>query len=233
MHHLALVILSFLCVTLLAATQPSGQRQSPIDLRPHAPVANQGQISIKLGTGPATLVHKGKTIQADWRGSAHSQLVLNGHVYKPLQLHFHAGSEHRFNGIQHALEMHIVHQSVTDKTQLAVLGFAFELSSRTNPFLDQFFPALATNALASHGAQVPVDAIAGKALGVLHGAQFYRYQGSLTTTPFSENVEWVVAAATQPISQAQLNAYLALCPKPTARDVQPLHGRTVTLVQLD
>jgi carbonic anhydrase len=49
-------------------------------------------------------------------------------TYRLLQMHFHwQGSEHKFNGRKFAGELHLVHQSLTDPTKFAVLGFLFDV----------------------------------------------------------------------------------------------------------
>lgn len=59
-------------------------------------------------------------------------------LYKILQLHIHAPSEHTFDGEERDLELHIVHKSYNDDS-LAVVAIYFDLDEggdRTNPFLD-------------------------------------------------------------------------------------------------
>ncbi|KAG9399685.1 hypothetical protein AC1031_011563 [Aphanomyces cochlioides] len=223
----------FALVSLAAAKSKStGKRQSPIDLPAldSTPVGDE-TIQLTVSKSSAYLSHLGKTAQAAWDGGKKGQLVLNCEKYKALQLHFHMGSEHRIEGEQYALEMHIVHQNVNDPDQLAVIGVLFEESDETNPFLDQIFPALEDNEFVN-GTQVDLGVVRGKSLELTPGTVFYRYPGSLTTPPYSENVEWVVSSTIQPISTEQLEAYSNQFPKPTTRDVQRLHGREVTLVEL-
>jgi carbonic anhydrase len=59
----------------------------------------------------------------------------------------------------------------------------------------------------------------------------YRYDGSLTTSPYAEGVSWnIFTAAPLLVSQAQLDEFTALFPYGDARELQPLDGRTVYLV---
>jgi carbonic anhydrase len=55
----------------------------------------------------------------------------------------------------------------------------------------------------------------------------FRYQGSLTTPPFTEGVQWVVLDETLEVSQGQVEAFLDLFPDGNSREVQLLKGRTV------
>ena len=59
--------------------------------------------------------------------------------YVPLQLHFHAPSEHTFNGKHFDLELHIVNAN-TDKSQLSVIGILFDVENggnQSNWFIEQ------------------------------------------------------------------------------------------------
>ncbi|WP_426038477.1 carbonic anhydrase family protein, partial [Brevundimonas sp. DC300-4] len=56
------------------------------------------------------------------------------------------------------------------------------------------------------------------------GRDFFRYEGSLTTPPCSETVDWVVLCAPITVSQDQVDAFERLHPGNT-RPIQPLHRR--------
>ncbi|MFE3316860.1 carbonic anhydrase family protein [Nocardia sp. NPDC059195] len=58
-------------------------------------------------------------------------------------------------------------------------------------------------------------------------AQF-RYQGSLTTRPCTEGVEWIVLRHPAPVAVAVVDNYRALFPH-SNRPTQPLNGRPVVL----
>ena len=53
---------------------------------------------------------------------------------------------------------------------------------------------------------------------------YYRYEGSLTTTPCSETVMWTVFAEPVEVSQAQIDAFAAIFPM-NARPAQKLNRR--------
>lgn len=54
--------------------------------------------------------------------------IFNRQKFSLLQMHFHWGhSEHEINGALYKAELHLVHQSVTNSSVIAVLGFFFEV----------------------------------------------------------------------------------------------------------
>lgn len=60
------------------------------------------------------------------------------------------------------------------------------------------------------------------------GRSYSRYAGSLTTPPCSEVVSWVAVGEPISVSQAQVEAFMALYPT-NARPVQPLHRRFILM----
>ena len=56
---------------------------------------------------------------------------------------------------------------------------------------------------------------------------YFRYTGSLTVPPCTENVIWNVLGKVRQISNEQLQLLKAPLPGSDARPVQPLNGRTV------
>jgi carbonic anhydrase len=54
--------------------------------------------------------------------------IFNRQKFSLLQMHFHWGhSEHEIDGALYKAELHLVHQSVTNSSVIAVLGFFFEV----------------------------------------------------------------------------------------------------------
>lgn len=60
------------------------------------------------------------------------------------------------------------------------------------------------------------------------GRSYSRYAGSLTTPPRSEVVSWAVMGEPISVSQAEVEAFMALYPI-NARPVQPLHRRFILM----
>lgn len=68
------------------------------------------------------------------------------YIYKAHHMHVHSPAEHKFNGVQHDLEMHIVHELVGGleddewenyRLNLAVVGILFKKSAVSHPFVEK------------------------------------------------------------------------------------------------
>jgi carbonic anhydrase len=110
----------------------------------------------------------------------------------PLQFHYHAPSEHTIDGYLYDLEMHIVHKNESAQ-ELSVIGIFFDMKkggNETNWFLEEF---LENNTNTDdHGSwKVPKLDIK-KLVDRLNNRRIYHYEGSLTTPPCSEIVQWIV-----------------------------------------
>ncbi|RHY84268.1 hypothetical protein DYB31_014018, partial [Aphanomyces astaci] len=179
--------------------------QSPIDLPASAkPVANTGNFSVVLHTASAVMSHEGYIVKATWSGGPDSHLTLSGKVYKSLQLHPHAPSEHTLGGKQYPFEVHFVHAD-KDKN-LAVVGIFFDLDpqDKPNPFLTQVFSQF--DQLTKPGDNFTLAALDPSSLHV-RNSNVFRYSGSLTTEPFTEGVEWNVLQKVHTLSKAQLKQW--------------------------
>ncbi|OQS06244.1 hypothetical protein THRCLA_01707 [Thraustotheca clavata] len=206
--------------SLLAAVSSAKLRtvlksQSPIDIRDVSAFPNNNDVQVNFpSTCNGDFKNDGETLKLSWDGDQCSQLKLEDKSFAGLQFHFHTPSEHRVRGYQYPFEMHMVHQA-TDKS-LAVLGVFFEVGPKDNEFLNQVWPSISQ--LGDSGTNVTVSNIAGSILRIGAENGFYRYQGSLTTPPYTEGVEWTVVREVQKISQAQLDAYKAKIVNPNARE---------------
>ena len=112
--------------------------------------------------------------------------------FAPLQLHFHAPSEHTFNGKHYDLELHIVNAN-TDKSQLSVIGILFDVEdggNSTNWFIDQVLQN-GTN-LNSPSKFTAATLDVKRYVDSIDKKKLYHYNGSLTTPGCAEIVEWIV-----------------------------------------
>lgn len=157
-------------------------------------------------------------------------MEFNGTTFELQQFHFHSPSEHRINGLQYPLEMHMVHKAPNG--ELLVFGLLFQLSASRSEFLDQFWRPALPRLHETHAVNVSFELLTRDLLA----RDFLTYAGSFTTPPCTEGVRWVLADQALGLSAAQMEAFLALeghdgcnhnCVVGNNRPVQPLYGRVV------
>lgn len=194
-----------------------GKNQSPVDL---SDIKTTRDNSVKFHYEPLAfnVENNGHTIQVTPEESAQT-LHLGNKAFTFKQFHFHTPSEHTFHAKYFPMEAHFVHQS--DAGELAVLGVMFK-EGEENPALQ---PLLAKSLKA--GDKIKLD---GK-LDVMplfpEGQSHFRLNGSLTTPPCSEGVNWIVFKTPVNASKAQLDAMRQMIGQDNNRPVQPLNARIV------
>lgn len=195
-----------------------GKRQSPINIET-SHVKKQVSPNIKFDYSPSsvTMVNTGKTVQVNVPSQA-GRVLKGDQAFKLLQFHFHTPSEEAVNGRHYPLVAHFVHQA--DDGKLLVVALLFETGMH-NPDFENIFKNMnmATN---SKGLEVEFDAK--KLFEAKHS--YYHFEGSLTTPPCSEGVDWYVIKQPIEISAQQLEAFKRLYPN-NARPIQELNGRQI------
>lgn len=205
-----------------------GSRQSPIDLPvaadagvPRAPAA---EMQVYHHEHALEVSNNGHTVAVSYDDG--DQLVLGGNVYPLVQYHFHTPSEHTFAGQHFPGELHLVHRAANG--QLAVIGVMLE-----NGGHNVAFDAVIAHLPATTGAHERVDRVPVDIDALLPASrQAFRYEGSLTTPPCSEGVEWLVMRAPVSVDNRQLDSLAAVLHH-NNRDTQALHGRTIKSTELD
>lgn len=190
-----------------------GQQESPIDLK-DAIAADLGTLAIAWKPLAIKATNNGHTVQYD--APPGNSFAVGGKTYALAQFHIHHPSEHLLNGRRFPLEIHFVHK-------LADGGFGvvgvLVASGAGNPTLQKLIAAIP----AERGATATGPMIDPRALlPVARG--FDRYEGSLTTPPCAEAVDWVVLRTPITASTAQIEKFAAYFPF-NARPIQPLDRR--------
>ncbi|WP_040942040.1 carbonic anhydrase [Xanthomonas campestris] len=195
----------------------NGQQNSPIDLK-DAIDATLGKLKLDYGAVPLVVRNTGHSIQLDLH--AGGTMRVGGKQYDALQPHFHHPSEHLLKGRRFPMEAHIVHQG-PDGT-LGVLAIFFE-TGKANPAFQRVLDAMPSD---KNQTRQVADALvrASDFLPPANQRSFYRYEGSLTTPPCSETVDWVVLSQPVQVSREQINAFERVYPF-NARPLQPLDRR--------
>ncbi|KAM9705597.1 receptor-type tyrosine-protein phosphatase zeta isoform 2-T2 [Menidia menidia] len=205
-----------------------GARQSPVDIdETFTQVRLQFQDLRLEGwnkpTSGSTAHNNGKTVAIDTDGEFY---VSGGGLtsrFRVARLAFHwgrcnvtsGGSEHSLNGMKYPLEMQIysynpddfqsLDDAVREGGRLTALAVLFEVGLEDNENLNPVLEAV--NSVSRFGKSGSVEAFTLRSLLPNNTEKYYIYNGSLTTPPCSELVEWIVFKHTVAISEAQLEFF--------------------------
>ena len=194
-----------------------GKQQSPIDITGY----DRGDavpISFSYSVDATAVRNDGKFVYADY--AAGNTLSVGQRTYGLKSAHFHSPSEHRIDGVSFAAELHLVHADADGN--LAVVGLLFRPGA-PSPVVQAILDA------APAAGDTIVDGITLNARGyVLDEFGYYQYDGSKTTPPCDEPVDWYVMHQSKTISPEQVDSLLVLSGGPNNRPVQPTGNRVIT-----
>ena len=216
------------------AIAKAGIRQSPINIIPEDALTlpTLKRIEFHYSGGLHLLKDNGHTIQVDIKNDK-NYIIIDGQKYQLLQFHFHAMSEHEINGDAAKMELHLVHKLVKEndhgtlgdscipapegpaethkkpkpqQDQLAVIGVMIESGPDPHPFIKDLWSDLSAVKPNDGGIRFRLDGPI-SLLPPEGKRSYYRYNGSLTTPPCSENVLWTVMAEPIQFSDMQIKAF--------------------------
>jgi carbonic anhydrase len=216
-----------LAIGVGSSTAAHAAVQSPINITSYNTYYNPSLPAFSFNYSSSTTLDVRNTGSPDTEatvkaivGAGAGSLTLGGTTYDLLQFHFHAPAEHLINGVASALELHFVHQSTVG--ELLVVGQLFEVGA-FNSSIDPIFSDLP---LVS-GGQKTVNGFNLNAL-LPNTLTSFRYDGSLTTSPYTGGVKWNVLTTHSSLSQTQLDGFLALFPDGDSREEQDFDGFVLT-----
>ena len=192
-----------------------GGQQSPVDIT-HAINAQQPPLKIGWSKKPDKIVNNGHTIQLDFAEGDTLRLAERSYALK--QFHFHHPSEHLVEGKRFAMEAHFVHAG-TDRT--AVVGVLM-VAGRPN----SAFKKIVATMPSEEGQTVSADPAIDPSRLLPVRRAYYHYEGSLTTPPCSETVDWIVLAHPIEVDEADIRSFAKIYPM-NARPVQKLDRRFI------
>ncbi|CAN6439196.1 unnamed protein product [Victoria cruziana] len=211
----------------------TGKLQSPINI-------NRSE-AVKSGTATlvreynqmtnASLVDLGFNVAVKWEEAA-GILVVNGKNYTLKSMHWHTPSEHTLDGMRFPVELHLVHE--TDDGDISVVAILYAYGE-ADPFVDQFADSFGTmaNETCSEDEDVEILMSGVKTRSMSRGTRkYYRYAGSLTTPPCTENVIWNILGKVRQMSKEQvkmIKSPLGMAYRNNSRPLQALNGRIVKL----
>ena len=147
-------------------------------------------------------------------------VTVGGVRYDLVNFHFHTFSEHRLDGRQFPLEQHFVHSGPNGEK--LVIGLFITTGGTGGTLQDKVL----ANVPQECGEEIHVPQL-NLATALPTDLSTFRYDGSLTTSPYTEHISWLVLKCHRPILPLSLHHFQSRFPAGDSRPVQPLNGRTV------
>lgn len=197
----------------------SGLRQSPININPKT-ISGEKQSAMQVDYRTVTLklANDGRTAWVRQNGAG--LLRLGRESFALQQFHFHTPGGDQINNEPFPFAAHLVHKSASG--QWLTLEVPFRLGA-DNALLARLLPLIPRQA----GAVVKHPKVQVSALELLpKNLAYYRYSGSLTEKPCTENVEWLVLKQPLELSATQFKQWQQLF-KDNMRAINPGNGRVV------
>lgn len=193
-----------------------GRNQSPIDLVAH--LSSELPELIFEYTKPGTLAESNTGHAIQEAVNPGNFIVFTDERYELKQFHFHSPSEHLVNGEAFPMEVHFVHQDGAGN--YAVVGLLFQ-EGETNELLNQLPSFKAERGEDPHGDLVDFNEL------ITDREDYFLYNGSLTTPPCTEGVQWIVLKHPVIASPGQIQHYHDLLGFDNNRPIQPHNSRLV------
>ncbi len=198
-------------------TCASGSAQSPVNIT--GPF-EKSVVALRpeYKSGELRIVNNGHTVQVNVPPG--SSLRVGEDRYELLQFHFHRPSEEQVDGKPSAMVVHLVHRSAAGR--LAVLGVLLRESAVQNRTLWAVWQHLPPK----EGPEVVVTGVSINPAGLLPPTLgHWAYEGSLTTPPCTEGVQFFILKEPVGVQKEMLDRFPFTL---NARPVQPLNGRRIS-----
>lgn len=207
--------------------------ESPINLKGASVDLGQYLAIHYQDATPKAIIDNGAQIQGQFDPSASDSIVLNGQVYELSQFHYHDAAENQVDGYTYPMEEHFVNVSASGaETVIAVFLQLGPHNAALQPILDA-----ATAHLATPNSTTTIETPIHFAGLLPTNLQGWFYEGSLTTPPLSQTVNWLVLSTPITLDAQQLRQYEAVADHagflPNNRPIQPTDGRQVNQFDID
>ncbi|PQP96603.1 alpha carbonic anhydrase 1 chloroplastic [Prunus yedoensis var. nudiflora] len=211
----------------------NGKIQSPVDIVKGILTTDKRlkPLTRVYGASNATLFNNGFNLGVQFEGHV-GTLDVDGKNYDLKQMHWHSPSEHRLNGVQFPAELHLVHQASDGSVSVVSVLFQFGKDDiLISKIKDKLTELAQETCKKEEDGHIPLGTVDINEFQK-KSRKYFRYVGSLTVPPCTENVVWNILGKVRTISQDQLNALKAPLDsdcKNNSRPLQPPNGRKVEL----
>jgi len=193
-----------------------GKKQSPLNIV--GPFEkSKDTLSVDYKEGPLKILNNGHTIQVNVEPG--STLTIGKESFDLLQFHFHRPSEEQVDGKNAAMVAHFVHKSKDGK--LAVIGVMLN-EGKESAAIKTLWAHLPPKEMEEY---LPSKVMFNPASMLPKELAFYNYEGSLTTPPCTEGVQFYILKTPAELSKQQVAKFPF---KLNARPVQSLNGRKIS-----
>jgi carbonic anhydrase len=202
-----------------------GKAQSPIDINTLNLISADGlerPIFRYKNTG-YVLYDDSHTIEVVPK-TPDNKITLDGRDYVLQYFEFHVPSEHTIDGREAAMEIHLFHKD--DAGNTAVVSVLLE-EGEENHVLKEAFAYLSWVPV---GGAIELEETINLSRLFDDTVPLYRYDGSLTTPPCTEDIKWNIYSRIITAAKYQLEAFKGLYTE-NSRPVQNLNGRTVYITK--
>lgn len=178
----------------------TGKNQSPINIDETITAATDKPV-IDIPEQEVEFENLGSTIEVVMNGTT----KVGSTDFRLRQFHIHTPSEHRISEEFYPLEVHMVHEGVTDPNQIAVVALMFQMSTEpSDAILAGLVPHLA--AIATPGTKTPIQGLdLSNVVSHVQQSEILQYTGSLTTPPCAEGITFMIAKDPLPIDVNTFN----------------------------
>ncbi|ACK71926.1 Carbonate dehydratase [Gloeothece citriformis PCC 7424] len=192
----------------LIAPDASGNFQSPVNITETPSTDLSKFLSIHYsGLDAETIKNTGYAFDVEYHPGNANFINVAGERFDLLQFHFHYESEHAIDNVLSDMEVHFVNRHAHGG--LSVLGLLIE-EGDTNQTLAPVFDEIAAQLAANNGAfpsTVPFTDVLDLESLFPSDWKGWFYNGSLTTPPATEGVNWFVFETPIEMSAAQIDIF--------------------------
>ena len=194
----------------------NGTAQSPVNIDAFMQGALP-PLDVAYNAVSLDVANTGYTVQVNAQNGG--GLNFQGKPFTLSHFDFHTPSEHYVDGAPYPMEAQFVHKAPDGS--FGIVSVMFKVGAH-NPVTEGIWQNVprAGEVKAVEGVQISVADLLPATRG------YFQYQGSLTTPPCSEGVQWFVMKEPITLSAKQLKAFQAVFPV-NARPIQDLNGRVV------
>jgi len=197
-----------------------GKSQSPIDIVASSDI-DLSPLALNYNTKSTTVIDNGHTVQVNIDDG--STFIIGDDKYELKQFHFHTPSENNINGKSFPLEAHFVH--ATKDGKLAVVAVMFEEVKENNAIISKIWSKFPLKEGEKTELVLSTEEI--QAL-MPSDKDYYKFTGSLTTPPCSQEVKWHVIKKPLTISKAQVKKFFDIYGHANNRPIQKTNERKIT-----